>query len=212
MRNAIVEEEECYEDLNVSTATTATSGYRVVGDKTLKNKQRLLDCLKQDAVDSSFAAIYKDTAKEFMRTMASAQQRRSLQMQHPSTGTIGPARSPSTFQPPAQCQDCVLGVASHDWSFRNITPRSCEVCHSTDYTSQSTDCTSFSTDCQRLPDKNVLPDVVVLPDVDKTVFLARGERGIVGSEKTTSPREMPRSPEPEVAGQPRWSQHTGGPD
>ena len=59
---------------------------------------------------------------------------------------------------------------------------------------------------------HVLPDVVVLPDVDKTVFLARGERGIVGSEKTTSPREMPRSPEPEVAGQPRWSQHTGGPD
>ena len=32
---------------------------------------------------------------------------------------------------------------------------------------------------------HVLPDVVVLPDVDKTVFLARGERGIVGSEKTT---------------------------
>ena len=38
------------------------------------------------------------------------------------------------------------------------------------------------------------------------------ELRLVGSEKTTSPREMPRSPEPEVAGQPRWSQHTGGPD
>jgi hypothetical protein len=47
MRNAIVEEAECYEDLNVSTATTTTSGYRVVGDKTLTNKQRLLDCLQE---------------------------------------------------------------------------------------------------------------------------------------------------------------------
>jgi hypothetical protein len=50
MRNAIVEEAECYKDLKVSTATTTTSGYRVVGDKTLKNKQRLLDCLQECGV------------------------------------------------------------------------------------------------------------------------------------------------------------------
>ena len=226
-------EEDCYEEpatredmpitiveekysCKVYAAMTMTSDYgTVVGDN--RNKQGLLDCLRdvRDAVDNTFDAIYKDADKQFVRAMASAQQRkleRSLRMQHPSTGTIGPARSPSTFQPPSLCQDCVLGVASLYWSFRNITPRSRVVCHSTDYTSHSTDCTSLSTDCQRLPDMHVLPDVVVLPDVDKTVFLARGERGIVGSEKTTSPREMPRSPEPEVAGQPRWSQHTGGPD
>ena len=34
---------------------------------------------------------------------------------------ISTARSPSTFQPPSLCQDCVLGVASQAWSFRNIT-------------------------------------------------------------------------------------------
>ena len=36
------------------------------------------------------------------------QQRRSLMVQHPSTVTIGMARSQSTFQPPALCQDCGL--------------------------------------------------------------------------------------------------------
>ena len=98
---AIVEEEESYEDLHVATTT---SGYSKVG---FKNKQGLLDWpkLTQDAVE--FAAIYRDTDKEFVRTMASAKQRRSLEVQHPSTGTIGPARSPGTFQPPALCQDCV---------------------------------------------------------------------------------------------------------
>ena len=53
-----------------------------------------------------------------------------------------------------------------------------------------------------LPDMNVLPDVVELPDGDKTVFLARWGRGIIGSEKTTwSTTGMPWSPVPEVAGQ-----------
>ena len=94
-------------------------------------------------------------------------------------------------------------------TYRNITPTSREVCHSTDYTSHSTDCASLSTDCQGLPDKNALPDVARLPDVDKTVFLARVGRGIVGSEKTTRDAAVT---EPEVAGQPRWNQHTGGPD
>jgi hypothetical protein len=125
--------------------------------------------------------VIKDTDKGFVRTMASAQQRRSLMVQYPSTGTIGLAWSPSTFQPPAHCLDCVLGVASQDCSFRNITPRSCEVCRSTDYALQSTDCTSFSTDCQKgLPDKTVLPDLALLPE-DKTVFLASWGEDIVGS-------------------------------
>ena len=93
-----------------------------------------------------------------------------------------------------------------------MTPTSREVCHSTDCTSHSTDCTSFSTDCQGLPDKNVLLDEVELPDVDKTVFLARVGRGIVGSEKTTSiPAAMPRSPGPELTGLHACSHHTVGP-
>jgi hypothetical protein len=41
----IVEEEECYED--VSTATTTTSGFSMVG---VKNKQGLLDCLQESGV------------------------------------------------------------------------------------------------------------------------------------------------------------------
>ena len=89
--------------------------------------------------------------------------------------------SPSTFKPPAHCLDCVLGVSSQDWSFRNIMPRSREVCRSTDYTRHSTDCTSFTTDCyDELPVKNTLPDVAVLPE-DKTVFLASWGEDIVGS-------------------------------
>ena len=134
-------------------------------------------------------------------------------VQHPSTGIIGPVRSPSTFQPPAHCRDCVLGVASHDWSFRNITPRNREACRSTDYTRQSTDCTSLSTDCyNELLAKNVLPDVDVLPE-DKTVFLAGWGEDIVGSVRrrpgSTGDAAVTRQ---EVAGQPRWSQHTCGPD
>jgi hypothetical protein len=79
MRNPIVEEAECYEDYVATTtsiveeadsygdyaATTTTSGYRVVGDKAPMVKQGLLDCL-QDAVNSSFAAINKDTDKGFV--------------------------------------------------------------------------------------------------------------------------------------------------
>ena len=111
------------------------------------------------------------------------------QYKHCNTPPLAPLVRHGTFQPPAQCQDCALEVASQNWSFRNITPRSCEVCHSTDYTSVSTDCTGLSTDCQgycqELPDKNVLPDVLVLPDVVKTVFLASWGEDIVGSEKTT---------------------------
>jgi hypothetical protein len=38
--------------------------------------------------------VIKDTDKGFMRAMASAQQRRLLKVQHPSTGSIGPAWSP----------------------------------------------------------------------------------------------------------------------
>ena len=59
-----------------------------------------------------------------------------------------------------------------------------------------------------------LPDVAGLPDVARVYAMARVGRGKVGSEKTTGPREMPRSPEPEpeVAGQPRWSQNMGCPD
>ena len=64
-------------------------------------------------------------------------------------------------------------------------------------------------DCQGLSDKHALPDVARLPDVDKTVFLARLGRGIVGSEKTTRDAAVTK---PKVAGQPCWSQHTGGPD
>ena len=181
-------------------------------------KQGLLDCL-QDVVDSSFATINKDTDKGFVRAMASALKMGSLQAHHPSqgeSGTIGQAWSPGkAFQPPTQCQDCVLGVASHIWSFRNKTPTSQGLCHSTDCSSHSTDCTSFSTDCLGLPDKYVLPDVVKeLPDVDKMFLLARVGRGIIDSEKTTW-QVMPRSPVPEVAGLhagPRCSQRTGSMD
>ena len=121
MMNAIVEEADSYGDY---AATTKTSGYRVVGDKAPMVKQGLLDC-PQDAVDSRFAAINRDTNKGFVRAMDS-EKTRSL---NPSTSTIGPAWSPGTFQPPDQCQDCMLGVASQTWSFRNITPTSLEVCH-----------------------------------------------------------------------------------
>ena len=116
-------------------------------------------------------------------------------VQHPSTVTIGMARRPSTFQPPALCQDCVLGVVSQDWSFRNITPSLLE-CH-------STDCLGHSTDCE------MLPDVDELPDVAKTYAMARGGKGIIGSEKTTEglPGDAAVT-RPEVAG-PRCSQRTG---
>jgi hypothetical protein len=43
----IVKEEESYEDLNVSTAMTTTSGYSTVG---VKNKQGSLDCLQECGV------------------------------------------------------------------------------------------------------------------------------------------------------------------
>ena len=89
-------EEECYEDLHVATTT---SGYSKVG---VKNKQGLLISVREDH--------------------GQCQQRRSLTVQHPSIVTIGMTRSPSTFQPPALCQDCVLGVVSQDWSFRKRTP------------------------------------------------------------------------------------------
>ena len=211
----IVEEGDC--QIDYFHAVTTISDYNTKGGgrgiSTLDNpgpwndipasriKQGLLDCL-QDVVDSSFATINKDTDKGFVRAMASALKMGSLQAHHPSqgeSGTIGQAWSPGkAFQPPTQCQDCVLGVASHDWSFRNITPSLLG--------RHSTDCLGHSTDCE------TLPDVDELPDVAKMYAMARGGRSIVGSEKTTSPREMPRSPEPEVAGQPRWSQHTGGPD
>jgi hypothetical protein len=196
----IVEEENSCKDCVV---TTTTSDYGMVGDN---DEQGLLDC-PQDAVDSSFAAINRDMDKGFVRV---SEKTRSLQ---PSTGTIGPAWSPGTFQPPARCQDCVLGVASQGLSCRNITPTSLKVCHVTEYTSHSTDCTSLSTDCQGLPDKSVLPDVVVLPDVDKTVFLASWGRNIVGSENTIG-SGMPRSQEPEVPGLyvASCSQHTIGLD
>jgi hypothetical protein len=105
-------EEECYEDLNASTATTTTSYYSKVG---VKNKRELLDCLQEYGVQDMSAkrlivtettgaekdrvtvtetedvekcdvstasaqrdTVIKDTDKGFVRTMASAQQRRSL--------------------------------------------------------------------------------------------------------------------------------------
>ena len=63
----------------------------------------------------------------------------------------------------------------------------------------------------------MLPDSAVLPDVLKISVLARGGRGIIGSdEKTTwSTAGKPRSPVPEVAGlhaESRCSNHTGLPD
>jgi hypothetical protein len=68
-------------------------------------------------------------------------------------------------------------------------------------------------DCyDELPVKNVLPDVAVLPE-DKTVFLASWGEDIVGSVRrrpgSTGDAAVTRQ---EVAGQPRWSQHTGSPD
>ena len=135
--------------------------------------------------------VIKDVDKGFVRAMDS------------SIAMVRPGSPSYTFQPPTHSTDWVREVASHMLrTYRNITPTSREVCHSTDYT-------SHSTDCQGLPDKNALPDVARLPDVEKTVFLARVGRGIVGSEKTTRDAAVT---EPEVAGQPRWSQHTGGPD
>ena len=144
--------------------------------------------------------VIKDTDEMFMRAML-----RMVDIVRPG--------SLSTFKPPAHCRDCGLGVASQDWSFRNITPRSRKVCRSTDYMRQSTDCTSFSTDCRKgLSDKTVLPDVAVLPE-DKTVFLASWGKDIVGSVRrrpgSTGDAAVTRQ---EVAGQPRWSQHTLGPD
>ena len=201
----IAEEEKCQEAASVtetahsychcyeaSAVKTTTSIYGTVGGDN-RNKQGLLDCLP-DGVDSSSAAINKDTG---------------------SINMVRPGSLSYTLQPPTQCQDCVLGVASHIWSFRNKTPTSQGLCHSTDCSSHSTDCTSFSTDCLGLPDKYVLPDVVKeLPDVDKMFLLARVGRGIIDSEKTTW-QVMPRSPVPEVAGLhagPRCSQRTGSMD
>jgi hypothetical protein len=94
---SIVEEADSYGDY---TATKVTSYYGTVGGDE-RTQQRLLNCL-QDVVDSSFAVINKDTDKGFMRAMASAKQKMSLEVQHPSTGTIGPAWSQGV-QPPAQC-------------------------------------------------------------------------------------------------------------
>ena len=226
----IVEEEYFCKDY---AATTTTSGYSKVG---VKNKQGSLDCLQQNGVQDTGArghfvtentgaekdsatvtetedvgmcdvskvsaqgdTVIKDTDRMFVRAMESA-----VHMVRPG--------SPSTFKPPTHCQDYGLGVASHDWSFCNITPRSREACRSTDYTRQSTDCTSLSTDCYELPVKNVLPDVAVLPE-DKTVFLAGWGEDIVGSVRrrpgSTGDAAVTRQ---EVAGQPRWSQHTCGPD
>ena len=45
-------EEECYEDLNVSKATTTTSNYSKVG---VKNKRGLLDCLQEYGVQDMSA-------------------------------------------------------------------------------------------------------------------------------------------------------------
>ena len=100
------------------------------------------------------------------------------------------------------------------WTYRNRRQH---------YLSCSTDYTSLTTDCTRdLPARcyglvKMLPDSAVLPDVLKISVLARGGRGIIGSdEKTTGPRNlMPRSPVPEVAGlhaESRCSHHTGLPD
>jgi hypothetical protein len=213
----IVEEGDCH--IDYFHAVTTISDYNTKGGgrgiSTLDNpgpwndipasriKQGLLDCL-QDVVDSSFATINKDTDKGFVRAMASALKRGSLQAHHPSqgeSGTIGQAWSPGkAFQPPTQCQDCVLGVASHDWSFRNITPSLLG--------RHSTDCLGHSTDCE------TLPDVDELPDVAKMYAMARGGRSIVGSEKTTE--SLPGDAavtRPEVAGLhgagPRCSQRTG---
>jgi hypothetical protein len=112
--------------------------------------------------------VIKDTDEMFMRAML-----RMVDIVRPG--------SLSTFKPPAHCRDCGLGVASQDWSFRNITPRSRKVCRSTDYTRQSTDCTSLATDCyNELTVKNGLPDVAVLTE-DKTVCLANWGEDIVGS-------------------------------
>ena len=98
----IVEEEY---SCQVYAATTTKSDYGMVGDKI---KQELLD---------------PDILKLFDRAMVSAHKRRSLhpshEVHHPYTGTIGPAWSPGTFQPPALCQDWVLRVASLIRSFRN---------------------------------------------------------------------------------------------
>ena len=196
----IVGEADCCTDY----AATTTLDYSTVGGDN-RNQRRLLDCL-QDVVDSSFATINKDTDKGFVRAMASALKRGSLQAHHPSqgeSGTIGQAWSPGkAFQPPTQCQDCVLGVASHDWSFRNITPSLLG--------RHSTDCLGHSTDCE------TLPDVDELPDVAKMYAMARGGRSIVGSEKTTE--SLPGDAavtRPEVAGLhagPRCSQRTGSTD
>ena len=184
----IVGEADC---CNVFAATTTLDYSAVGGDNRVK--QGLLESLPgvpEIATDS------EDTDSMFVRA-------------------IGPAWSQGTFQPPTQCQDWVREVVSLIWSFRNKTPTSQGLCHSTDCSSHSTDCTSFSTDCLGLPDKYVLPDVVKeLPDVDKMFLLARVGRGIIDSEKTTW-QVMPRSPVPEVAGLhagPRCSQRTGSMD
>ena len=75
----------------------------------------------------------------------------------------------------------------------------------------STDCLGHSTDCK------MLPDVDELPDVAKTYAMARGGKGIIGSEKTTEglPGDAAVT-RPEVAGLhgagPCCSQRTRLPD
>jgi hypothetical protein len=108
----IVEEEDC-QVYDKNHPVTMTLCYSTVGGM----QQGLLNCLDRDAVDSSFAAITKNTDREFVRAMASALKRRSLQVYNPSQGlhgTIGQAWSPGrAFQPPTHSQDWVQG-SHHD--------------------------------------------------------------------------------------------------
>ena len=138
-------------------------------------KQRLPDCPRRDAVKTHISERDTDGVKQFVRAVDG---KTFCQGHH------GSVWIPGTFQPPAPCQDWALEMSSPSLSFRNKTPSCQEDLRSTDCTIHYTDHGDLPTDCIVLPSKYVVPNMIELPDADEMASLARGGRGIVGSEKT----------------------------
>ena len=139
-------------------------------------KQRLPDCPGRDAVKTHISE--RDTDGVIILFVRAVAGKTSCQGHH------GSVWIPGTFQPPAPCQDWVLEMSSPSLSFRNKTPSCQEDLRSTDCTIHYTDHGDLPTDCIVLPSKYVVPNMIELPDADEMASLARGGRGIVGSEKT----------------------------
>ena len=161
----------CYKD-TLGDLTT-TSDYRwVVG----LNEQGLPDCLR----DAWSFPLPRDADTEmFVRAVPW----HCVVCKTLCQGHHGPVLRPETFQPPATGQDWILEVSSLTRSFRNRTPSRQEpVAIPPNPVAIPQDLRS--TDCIVLPSKYVVPDMIELPDADEMASLARGGRGIVGSEKT----------------------------